>query len=67
MWNVERSTARGDYGEFIAPNSILYTREKRLYVSYVREDGFVKKNRKTPDEDLGAGTKQQEQASKGLR
>jgi AbiV family abortive infection protein len=28
----------GDYGEFIAPNSILYMREKRLYVSYVRED-----------------------------
>ena len=28
----------GDYGEFIAPNSILYMREKRLYVSYVRHD-----------------------------
>jgi hypothetical protein len=27
----------GDYGEFIAPNSILYMREKRLYVSYMRE------------------------------
>ena len=28
----------GDYGEFIAPNSILYMREKRLYVSYMRND-----------------------------
>jgi hypothetical protein len=28
----------GDYGEFIAPNSILYFREKRLYVSYMRND-----------------------------
>jgi hypothetical protein len=28
----------GDHGEFIAPNSILYMREKRLYVSYVRND-----------------------------
>src|SRR6266478_964196 len=28
----------GDYGEFIAPNSILYMREKRLYVSYMRGD-----------------------------
>lgn len=28
----------GDYGEFIAPNSVLYMREKRLYVSYARYD-----------------------------
>jgi hypothetical protein len=27
----------GEYREFIAPNSILYNREKRLYVSYMRE------------------------------
>ncbi len=28
----------GDYGEFIVPNSILYMREKRLDVSYLRND-----------------------------
>jgi hypothetical protein len=28
----------GDYGEFIAQNSVLYMREKRLYVSYARRD-----------------------------
>jgi hypothetical protein len=38
--DVERREVyrEGDYGEFIAPNSILYMREKRLYVSYIRED-----------------------------
>jgi hypothetical protein len=38
--NLERREVyrEGDYGEFIAPNSILYMREKRLYASYVRED-----------------------------
>jgi len=38
--NLERRNVyrEGEYGEFIAPNSIIYMREKRLYVSYVRED-----------------------------
>jgi hypothetical protein len=38
--NLERRAVyrEGDYGEFIAPNSILYMREKRVYVSYARED-----------------------------
>lgn len=37
--DLERQSVyrEGDYGEFIAPNSILYMREKRLYVSYMRE------------------------------
>ncbi|HEV3037108.1 MAG TPA: hypothetical protein VHA33_04910 [Candidatus Angelobacter sp.] len=34
----QRVYREGEYGEFIAPNSILYMREKRLYVSYVRHD-----------------------------
>jgi hypothetical protein len=28
----------GEYDEWITPNSILYMREKRLYVSYIRND-----------------------------
>lgn len=28
----------GDYGEFALPNTIIYWRESRLYVSYIRND-----------------------------
>ena len=28
----------GDYGEYTAPNRIIYWRERKLYVSYVRDD-----------------------------
>jgi len=37
-WERRRVYREGDYGEFIAPNSVLYMREKRLYVSYARHD-----------------------------
>jgi len=38
QWEKQAVYREGDYGEFIAPNSILYMREKRLDRGYVRND-----------------------------